>query len=395
MDIPDSTEIIKTTFQSVIDKNTEIIKYFTSLNDKKNKLTSLYKQLLDENSSIVSTLDIFQFQIRLLGNDIVYLQQKYNNINNRIYCQYFKIYLQVQEYILEYIPEIQVPKASFPTYDDTNLNKVYEFKTICDIHDYICSLISGMIEYVKIRNQEYKKYQTINNVGVHINVFVDTFKHNIKNKIDQMVLFTNMVKFFNTSGLNYYNKIFNMIEFINNNISNDISFDTLEHITINPEYIIDGPLPPLESEECPSPTLPEVSPVPVVSVNSDDSTSTNSSSCILIETKKGSSVPIMSGNVSTTVNTFNSKSAQPIVNIKPAGPTLAQPQIVATSKPLVTIKPSGPPITPAVAAAASTAPVASVAQVTLPTVKTQVALVVATPTTATVATTSTSQNAVA
>ena len=131
MDIPDSTEIIKTTFQSVVDKNVEITQYFTNLNDKKNRLTSLYKQLLDENSNIVSTLDIFNFQIRLLGNDIVYLQQKYNNINNRIYCQYFKIYLQVQEYILESIPEIQIPKASFPTYDDTNLNKVYDFKTIC------------------------------------------------------------------------------------------------------------------------------------------------------------------------------------------------------------------------------------------------------------------------
>jgi len=333
MDIPDSTEIIKTTFQAVIDKNVEITQYFTNLNDKKNKLTSLYKQLLDENSSIVSTLDIFNFQIRLLGNDIVYLQQKYNNINNRIYCQYFKIYLQVQEYILESIPEIQVPKASFPTYDDTNLNKVYEFKTICEIHDFICSLISGIIEFVKIRNQEYKKYQTINNVGVHINVFVDTFKHNIKAKIDQMLLFTNMVRFFNTSGLNYYNKIFNTIEFINTNISNDIAFETLEHITINPEYIEDSPLPPLETEECPSPVIsspfPSPSPSPAPSLISMSSASSASAS-----------VPIMSGNVSTTVNTFNNKASLPIQPVP----------VIATAKPLVTIKPTAAPLTPAITA---------------------------------------------
>jgi hypothetical protein len=333
MDIPDSTEIIKTTFQSVVDKNVEITQYFTNLNDKKNRLTSLYKQLLDENSNIVSTLDIFNFQIRLLGNDIVYLQQKYNNINNRIYCQYFKIYLQVQEYILESIPEIQIPKASFPTYDDTNLNKVYDFKTICEIHDFICNMICGIIEYVKIRNQEYKKYQTINNVGVHINVFVDTFKHNIKAKIDQMLLFTNMVRFFNTSGLNYYNKIFNTIEFINTNISNDISFDTLEHITINPEYIEDGPLPPLETEECPSPIIPILPP-------SDDS----SNSSIVIETRKS---PIVSGNVSTSVNTFNNKVSQPVQPVQP---------LIATAKPLVTVKPSAPPITPAVTAVKTQSP---------------------------------------
>ena len=338
MDIPDSTEKIKNTFQSVIDKNNEITKCFTNLNDKKNKLTSLYKQLLDENSNIVSSLDIFNFQIRLLGNDIVYLQQKYNNINNRIYCQYFKIYLQVQEYIVEYIPEIQVPKASFPTYDDTNLNKVYDFRIICDIHDYICSLICAIITYVKIRNQEYKKYQTINNVGVHINVFVDTFKHNIKCKIEQMILFTNMVRFFNTSGLNYYNKIFNTIEFINNNISNDISFDTLENITINPEYIEEGPLPPLENEECPSPALSLVSPMfSELEVNNDVSI-------------------ILDDNVSTTVNTVNSKSTQPTIIIKPSGPTIVQQTPIQTAKPLITVKPSGPPAT-AVITATTIAPV--------------------------------------
>ena len=254
MEIPDSTEIIKTTFQIVIDKNNEINTYFNELNSKKNKLTSLYKQLLNENNSIVNTLDIFNFQIRLLSNDIVYLQQKYNNINNRLYCQYFKIYLQIQEYIIETIPDIQIPKTSFPTYDDTNLNKVYDFMTICSIHEYICSLISALIEYIRIRNNEYKKYLTINNVGVHINVFVDTFKHNIKSKIEQMLLFTNMVRFYNTTGLNYYNKIFNTIEFLHNNISNDISFDILDHISLNPDYIDDTPLQPLENEEYPSPS---------------------------------------------------------------------------------------------------------------------------------------------
>ena len=69
-----------------------------------------------------------------------------------------------------------------------------------------------------------------------------------------MVLFTNMVRFFNTSGLNYYNKIFNTIEFINTNICNDVAFDILENINIDPEYIVDGPIKPLENEEYPSPS---------------------------------------------------------------------------------------------------------------------------------------------
>lgn len=328
MDIPDLTEVIKTTFQSIVDKNVEIQKYIEELNNKKNKLNSLYKQLLDENNNIVNTLDIFNFQIRLLTNDIVYLQQKYNNINNRIYCQYFKIYLQVQEYIVESITDIHIPKTSFPSYDDTNLNKVYDFNTICDIHTYICNLISAIIEYIKLRNNEYRKYKTINNVGVHINVFVDTFKYNIKSKIEQMILFTSMVRFYNTTGLNYYNKIFNSIEFIHNNISIDVSFDTLEHISLNPDYIDNTPLQPLESEEYPTP-----SPSPKLEFQTtDNNVDTNAHTSKIVR-----EIPI----------TFQTSKVYEPVAVPTVKPAVTQNIKVSTQQTAPTsqlaIKPSGPP----------------------------------------------------
>jgi len=137
-----------------------------------------------------------------------------------------------------------------------------------------------------------------------------------------------MIRFFNTSGLNYYNKIFNTIEFINNNISNDISFDTLENISVNPEYIEEGPLVPLENEECPSPIVPSILPVISCSELNIDNTTTS----------------IIPGNVSTTINTFNSRSTQPVITVKPAGPTIIQPPVVAATKPIITVKPSVPPI---------------------------------------------------
>jgi hypothetical protein len=230
MDISDSTDIMKTVFESIITRHTEIKESFKLINDKRNKLETLYKQLINDNNTIIDTLDIFNFQIRLISSDINYLNQKYAMISNRIYCQYFKIYLQIQEYIQETIPEVQIPKSSFPIYDDTNLSKSYEFKTICDIHEFICTLITLVIDYLKEINQEYKKYQTINNTGIHINVFVDTFRYNIKIKLDQIILFTNMVRFYNTTSLNYYNKIGNIVDIITENLCNDISFDIIESV---------------------------------------------------------------------------------------------------------------------------------------------------------------------
>ena len=95
MDISDSTDIMKTVFESIITRHTEIKESFKLINDKRNKLETLYKQLINDNNTIIDTLDIFNFQIRLISSDINYLNQKYAMISNRIYCQYFKIYLQI------------------------------------------------------------------------------------------------------------------------------------------------------------------------------------------------------------------------------------------------------------------------------------------------------------
>jgi hypothetical protein len=197
------------------------------MNSKKTTLSGLYKQLLDENSTIMNTLDVFNFQIKLLGNDIVYLTTKYKQTNNRIYCQYYKLFISIQEYVESNVSQVGFPKASFPTYDDTNPDKVYEFSVISEVHDTTCGVLRSVIEYLKFQNTEYKRYKLINNSGVYIDVFVDTFKYKVRTIIEKINLFSDILKFYNTTNVKHYTKLVNYIEFINQNMCNDIAFNDL------------------------------------------------------------------------------------------------------------------------------------------------------------------------
>jgi hypothetical protein len=233
MDIPDSIEIIESIFQTILEKNIEIQTNLDAMTAKKDGLLNLYKHIIEENMTIVNTLDIFHFQIKMLGNDLVYLTTKYKLTNNRIYCQYFKLYNNIQDFIEQNIPTIlqTIPKGSFPTYDDTNPNKVYEFKIISDIHTAICLSLRSILDFLRIRNLEYKKYKHINSSGVYIDVFVETFKHKVRVLIDKTTLFSDILKFYNTTNVNNYTKLLNTIDFTNQNVCNDISFGDLSTMT--------------------------------------------------------------------------------------------------------------------------------------------------------------------
>jgi hypothetical protein len=82
MDIPESTGTADSAFHTITEKNADIQVQFTDMNTKKEVLSNLYKKLLDENSTIVNTFDVFNFQIKLFGNDIVYVTSKYKQTNN-------------------------------------------------------------------------------------------------------------------------------------------------------------------------------------------------------------------------------------------------------------------------------------------------------------------------
>ena len=230
MDIPNYIEVIQTTFQVVIDRSTEIHTKLDDMTQKKNALTQMYHQLLNENSSIVGTLDIFNFQIKLLNNDLTYLMSKYDDINNRMYSQYYKLWKSVHDYLKQNLPSIPLNTIDYPVYDDTNPSKQYDFKLICDVHYTICAFLKNLIHHLHTCNEKYIEYKTINNSGVHIDIFVDTYKYNVMTIIEKMSLFSVTMKFYNTTNVCNYTKLVKYIDYIHDDASSDISFNNIKDV---------------------------------------------------------------------------------------------------------------------------------------------------------------------
>lgn len=227
MDIPDNMEEIRKMYQDVVAKNTNVQTLLEDMNTKKTSLSEMYRQLLKENSSIISTLDMFNFQIKLMSNDLSYISSKYILVSNRMYCQYYKLFRNIQEYISKQIPAIQLEPAlssNYPTYDDTNPTKVYDFNVISDMHSTICELLSQIIQYLNERNAKYIEYKKINDSGVHIDIFIETFKHSVITVIYKMRLFSNTLQFYNSINVSNYTKLISYIEYVTTDVCGEISF---------------------------------------------------------------------------------------------------------------------------------------------------------------------------
>jgi hypothetical protein len=94
--------------------------------------------------------------------------------------------------------------------------------------------VRAILDYLRLRNNEYKKYKQINSSGVYIDVFVETFKHKVRVLIDKSTLFSDILKFYNSTNINNYVKLLNLIDFTNQNVCNEIAFGELTSIIAEP-----------------------------------------------------------------------------------------------------------------------------------------------------------------
>ena len=67
---------------------------FTIINTKLKALRKIYSEIVIKHSKIDCTLgvDALFFQSELIDKEYSNLQQMFNFINNRIYCEYYKLY---------------------------------------------------------------------------------------------------------------------------------------------------------------------------------------------------------------------------------------------------------------------------------------------------------------
>ena len=221
-------------FQDMIEKRTCILTMFGDI-DKK------IKQLYDIHNTINKThndeiykfgLDSFHFQTKLIKLDLTHLKGVFCVIDNRIYCEYFKLYNIIALYIgsdAELCGSITTTfiDKKFPTYKDLEPNKVYDIGITSDIYTTIQGIINDMSQYL---NDKRSKLEAIENShvrrGMNVNGLIIEGNYKIRILDEKIKGFKQYVETFNIHHIKYLDELSTKTEMTNNMMNDDIVLGT-------------------------------------------------------------------------------------------------------------------------------------------------------------------------
>lgn len=222
---------LKNNFVIIIEikKNVKII--FDILQQKINKLRELYHDFIINNNTqiLIFGLDSFYFQNKMIDIEYNDMKNIFLAMNNRIYCEYYKLYRIIISYIKDNIKDkklIEMIKIKdYPIYKDLEPYKEYDFELISDIHENIFDLITHIINYIEHKEKDLINHTSKKNIGLNIDNFVSTFNYDIIILKEKVKLFIKYIEFFHKLHLKHYKRFNNKIQLMYNDICSDINFD--------------------------------------------------------------------------------------------------------------------------------------------------------------------------
>ena len=101
---------LKSDFNDIINIRNTVKNVFDTLQVRIDRLRQIYAEFIKTNKSemFVFGLDSFHFQSKLIDIEYDDMKRLFLAINNRMYCEYFKLYKIVTEYVYENIRDKKI-----------------------------------------------------------------------------------------------------------------------------------------------------------------------------------------------------------------------------------------------------------------------------------------------
>lgn len=223
---------VKHTFDKIKDMREEISGLFQNLDCRISKLKEIYNDFIRNNNSklFIFGLDTFYFQNNLLTNEYSFLKEYYNRIINRMYCEYYKLYKVILEFIessnFEYkVHDITHSSKKFPVYKDLEQNREYDFTLIIDINEEIIIIINSLTNVLNDKESALELHIERNTYGLNIDNFVSTYRYEVVVLKEQILLFENYLDFFYNLHKKYLSRFITKIGVFQAQTNHDIIFD--------------------------------------------------------------------------------------------------------------------------------------------------------------------------
>ena len=240
---------LKNDFNIIINTRDSVKNIFVILLDKINKLKSLYDELINNNNNnnmFVFGLDTFHFQSKLLDLEYDDMKRIFLAINNRIYCEYFKLNKIILEYIQQNISSkkiIDIIKINnYPVYKDLEPFKEYKFELVIEMHDSILNMLTLLMSELTAKENELAIHVNKQLIGLYIDNYITTFNFNNNIMKEKILLFINYIEFFHKMHIKYLKRFSSKLKLMYTYIINDIKFDNNLDINKNKNDLINETL---------------------------------------------------------------------------------------------------------------------------------------------------------
>ena len=237
---------LKMTFHKIVGLKSDNEKKFTMLESKTKHLKNIYNDFIKCNNEIlcVFSLDSLHFQAKVIDIEYDDMKRLFSSILNRMYCEFFKLYKIITDYIKTSITDKKIKELlnihnQYPVYKDLEPFKVYDFETIENIHAVILELLYSLVNLHFTKEDELKKYKNKNKVGFNIDNFVNTIMFNNIMLREKIQLFINYLSFFHKLQIKYLTRYTHKLELVISQIDSDIDFEEKQDSTEEPEYAVE------------------------------------------------------------------------------------------------------------------------------------------------------------
>ena len=243
----DRISVLKNTFGGIVDLKEANIQVLKILESKIQQIKTMYTDFIQSNREqlFVFTLDSFHFQRKLVDLEFEDMNRMFLSITNRMYCDYYKLFKIMVEYVEENIPEKKLQELirvhnNFPVYKDLEPFKQYDFQYIQSLHEIILVILTYIHTFITNKEHDLKVYQTKNQTGLNIDSFVSTFSFNTTMMNQRAFLFINYIEFFHKSHTKYLKRFTMKVNLMLSQLKNDIKMDSpMESKTVKKDMLAD------------------------------------------------------------------------------------------------------------------------------------------------------------
>jgi hypothetical protein len=223
---------LQSNFQNIWILKDEIIKTKQIISTKLAHLKTAYGELTKKTAKkmYLFCLDTFFFQYKTYSIEMENLDKHRVLLNNRMYCDYYKLYVLITNYLKENAEELdieQIDMRTFTPYKDLEPYHEYNLDDIKVLH----ATILGFIKHLQFRydTNEYniRNYNTKNRAGFSVSNFLNTMEFENLLVKQQISLYLNYIAFFHISQQKQLKRLLTKLQEFDSDIEANLNVDGL------------------------------------------------------------------------------------------------------------------------------------------------------------------------